>query len=237
MDMARAYAVLANGGFAVEPHIITRMNDINGNVVFEPEYPVACRTCESESEEDLDDFGEPANMEDLFAQDDSEPLLAERVIDERVAFIISSMLSDVIRRGTGTRARKLERSDLAGKTGTTNDAADTWFNGFNADVTTTVWVGFDDYQPLGDNVYGSNTPLPIWIDFMEVALKDRPQKALKLPSGVITMKIDPATGRLAPPGSSDTIFEYFLREHVPTEVAKPMNTQPGVDEVKPEELF
>jgi penicillin-binding protein 1A len=142
-------------------------------------------------------------------------IAAERVLDERVAYIMHSMLQDVVRRGTAVRARALERTDLAGKTGTTNDAADTWFTGYNADLTTSVWVGFPSHQPLGAREYASTTPLPIWIEFMEVALADHPQRALPQPAGVVTVRIDPASGETAAAGDPDAIFEYFLAEHTP----------------------
>ena len=172
MEMAAAYAVFANGGYGVTPYIVGRVLDINGNTVFEASHPQVCRACD-EAPAELPEQ-EPANLEDLFAEQGKTPVEpAVRVVDERNAFIMHSMLGDVIRRGTGRRALALERDDLAGKTGTTNDAADTWFNGYNPDVVTTVWVGFPDHSPLGEREYGSSTPLPIWIDYMDVALDER----------------------------------------------------------------
>jgi penicillin-binding protein 1A len=143
------------------------------------------------------------------------PIDAPRVVDERNVFIMHSMLRDVIKRGTGRAARRMKRSDIGGKTGTTNDAADTWFNGYNPELVTTVWVGFSNHAPLGANAYGSNTPLPIWIDFMEDALAGTDEVFPVQPPGVVTMKIDPASGEPASPGQSNAIFEYFLREHAP----------------------
>ena len=141
--------------------------------------------------------------------------LAERVIDERNTFIMHSMLQDVVRRGTGVSARRLKRGDIAGKTGTTNDAADTWFNGYNPDLVTTVWVGFSNYDPLGARAFGSNTPLPIWIDYMEAALAGTAERFPPQPPGVVTMKIDPQTGEVAGPRQPNALFEYFLREYAP----------------------
>ena len=128
---------------------------------------------------------------------------------------MNSMLQDVIKRGTGRRARSLQRSDIGGKTGTTNDAADTWFNGYSPDLVTTVWVGFSNRAPLGANADGSNTPLPIWIDIMREALANTPDNALQQPGGLVTMKIDPQTGEPAAAGQANAIFEYFLRENTP----------------------
>ncbi len=168
------------------------------------------------------------------------PIPAQRVIDERIAYLMHSMLQDVIRRGTGIRARRLERSDLAGKTGTTNEAADTWFNGYNPELVTSVWVGFPNHQPLGAREYGSNTPLPIWIDYMRTALAGRPQTAPAQPAGVVSMKIDPETGRVARAADPDAIFEYFLAEHAPDPVQPDAldGYGDGEDEdIKPVEIF
>jgi len=252
VDMARAYAVFANGGWLVQPHIISSVYDINGEEIFRARYPVVCRECEKSGGEplpaqggvnDLID-GEPATLEDLLADPeggetaaDAPPLLATRAIDERNAFIMHSMLRDVIARGTGTRARReLGRADLAGKTGTTNDAADTWFNGYHPNLVTTVWVGFPNHQALGATEYGSNRPLPIWIEYMREALKDLPETYPDQPPGVVTRKINPATGELAAATDPDAIFEYFLSEHLPKTTAVPT---PADDEetVKAVDIF
>ena len=167
------------------------------------------------------------------------PILpATRVIDERNAYIMHTMLQDVIRKGTGRRARSLERRDIAGKTGTTNDAADTWFNGYNPEVVTTVWVGFPNHRPLGSREYGSNTPLPIWIEYMQTALSDKPQRFPDQPAGVVTMKIDPISGELAATRQNDAIFEFFLAEYAPRQKAPDrLGDTPGEAEIKPVDIF
>ena len=229
---------------------VSQVRDLNGETVFEPRYPVVCRDCPEKP-------AEPPQLRDANATPDqlpsdgpehpqespaSEPepaiIPAERAIDERIAYIMSSMLKDVIRRGTGTRARSLEREDLSGKTGTTNEAADTWFNGFNPAIVTTVWVGFPDHTPLGRREYGSNNPLPIWIEYMQAALDGQPEQPAALPAGVVTMKIDPRTGGVATPTQQDAIFEYFLKEHAPK--PKPASRfQPGEpqDDLTPVDIF
>jgi penicillin-binding protein 1A len=241
MDMVNAYAVFANGGWLVQPHIINQVIDLEGQTIFEAQHPIVCDPCNETLVADLGE--EPANLEDLFAADPSPPqspvIPAIRVVDERNIYIMNSMLRDVIRRGTGRRARTLERNDLAGKTGTTNDAADTWFNGFNPDVATTVWVGFPNHQPLGRREYGSNTPLPIWIDFMAKALAGKPETAPSQPAGVVTMKIDPLSGELAAAQHKDAIFELFLTEHTPPpaqEAAIP-DSELNAVEFKPVDIF
>ncbi len=217
MEMAAAYSIFANGGFLVNPHIISRVTDINGAEVLSSINPIACPRDNCLKSMSLLE-GNIQNSVPLNELDSIEPQkikIAQRVIDQRNAYIMHKMLQDVIRRGTGIRARKLRRADLAGKTGTTDNAADTWFNGYSPQIVTTVWVGFPDHQPLGKNEYGSNTPLPIWIDYMAEALKDEPILDPPQPKGVITIKIDPTTGSQAVPGQENAILEYFLEEHVP----------------------
>ena len=224
ISMARAYAMVANGGFAIEPHVVGHATTQMGEMVFAPRYPEVCIDC-----------GEPAGDGESEEVDDRVP--ASQAIDGRTTFILHSMLKDVVKRGTGRRALQLDRGDLAGKTGTTNDAADTWFNGFTEDIATTVWVGFDDYRPVGRNEYGSTTPLSIWMDFMGDALSGRPEKTRAQPEGVITMKIDPATGRAAAPAQKGAIFEYFLEEFTPTEDGSGRFIRQPSDEVTPEDIF
>jgi len=166
------------------------------------------------------------------------PILAPRVLDEGNAFIMNSMLQDVIRRGTAIRAKSLNRNDLAGKTGTTNEA-DTWFNGYQKNLVASVWVGFSDHRPVGDNEYGSNSPLPIWMDFMKVALDGVPEETRQQPSDVVTLKIDPRTGEPASPDQQNALFEYFLADHAPTTRASSQTTT-DIDSkqpVRPIDLF
>lgn len=128
---------------------------------------------------------------------------------------MTSMLRDVVKRGTGRRALSLKRNDLAGKTGTTNESKDSWFAGYNTDFVTTVWAGFDQPESLGRNEYGGTIALPIWIDYMSYALKDKPEHKLKEPAGMISLRIDPATGRIARPGAANAYFEIFKSEDTP----------------------
>ena len=223
IKMAQAFAVFANGGYRVEPYIVQTVRTDAGRVLYQHQPTVVCRTCDDEDDAETDaqnDAPEAIAIElldaDQLLNPAPQPLEAPRVLDERNAFIMHSMLQDVIRRGTGARAmRELKRGDLAGKTGTTDDAADTWFSGYSPNLVTTVWAGYDDYQPLGRREFGSTTPLPIWIDYMRVALNDQPETGLPQPPGIVTMKIDPATGEPASPLADDAIFEYFLAEYAP----------------------
>ena len=123
---------------------------------------------------------------------------------------MTSALKDVIRYGTGSQARVLNRTDLAGKTGTTSDYVDTWFTGFNSNLVTTVWIGFD--QPSSVQEYGAKAALPMWIDFMRVALKGQPETTMPQPFDIVTASIDPSTGNILPNGTPGSILEYFRKD-------------------------
>lgn len=259
LDMAKGYSVFANGGYAIEPQIIERIVDQTGRTVFANSSPKVClEDCESlGGENSVDDQNTGDELEDVRQWLTANPALnltakasqeverrargvrppAAQVLDPRNAFIIQSMLSDVITRGTGRRARVLNRSDLAGKTGTTNDGADTWFNGFNNQLVASVWVGFRNQEPLGGNAYGSNIPLPIWIDFMEDALREQPERPLPPPPGLVTLRIDPTTGQAVAPGSPSDILELFLYENAPTPEVRGAAGNEAEDEIRAVDLF
>ncbi len=165
------------------------------------------------------------------------PEPAPRVIDERNAYIIDSMLRDVVRRGTATRANALGRRDLAGKTGTTNEA-DTWFSGYHPSLVSTVWVGFSDNRPVGANEYGSNNPLPIWIDFMRDAINDAPETQRPQPPGIVSMRVNPRTGEPAAPGDDNAVLEYFFSEHAPQPPRTGTGSRSGErDDVRAVDIF
>jgi penicillin-binding protein 1A len=220
LELAAGYAVLANGGYRVEPYLIGRVDNMAGETVYQARPLTVCRECEEET--DAAELQE-LSIEEIIAQPEKrEPALpmAPRIMDERVNFIMNSILRDVITRGTGRRALVLERGDIGGKTGTTNGPMDAWFSGFNQDVVTTTWVGFDNYTPLGRREFGGTAALPIWIDYMREALKDSPDRERRLPPGIVHVKIDPETGLLAKSGQRNAIFEYFREEHVPAQQAE-----------------
>ena len=236
LQMATAYSIFANGGYLIEAHLLDHVRTTDGTVVHRSNHPVVCDPCvdpvviSSPKEEVLETSEkQPAEQEELVIE-------AQRVVDERIAFIMNSMLRDVIREGTGRRAQALNRKDLAGKTGTTNEAVDTWFNGFHPTLAATAWVGFDDRKPLGDLEYGSTRPLTIWIDFMNAALEGVPEHEFMKPDGVVTVKIDPVTGMLARPDQSEAISEYFLEERSPANVdgLRSARTDGGL---RPENIF
>ena len=155
---------------------------------------------------------------EMIEQTGPQPIkFAPRVLSPQTTFLIDTMMRDVIRYGTGRRALTLRRKDLAGKTGTTNDQRDAWFSGFNASVVTIAWVGFDNPRPLGSRETGAIAALPMWKAYMEQALKGVPEMPLVQPAGIVSVRIDKATGLPATPESTDTMFEYFLEDQVPNE--------------------
>jgi penicillin-binding protein 1A len=166
--------------------------------------------------------------------------LAEAVITPQNAWLMDSMMQDVIQRGTGQRARALGRSDLGGKTGTTNDQKDAWFCGYNPQLVAVSWVGFDQLEPLGRGETGGRAALPMWMAYMGDALKGSPVINRRQPEGLVTVRIDPQSGLLARSGQTDGIFESFRSDSVPTETARgggapdggPASTEDG-----PGELF
>ena len=212
-ELVRGYAVLANGGYKVEPYFVARIETAEGVEMFKAEPPTGCHECETMA---LDGDGEPADIEALHDMQQSPPSnVAPRVVAAENVWIMNSILKDVVQRGTATRARELQRKDLAGKTGTTNDQKDAWFSGFNARNVTTVWVGFDRVAPLGRRETGAQAALPLWMDYMRVALADMPESELEQPAGVVTVRIDPDTGLLAGAGNPHAIFESFRAADMP----------------------
>ncbi|GGO78302.1 penicillin-binding protein [Marinobacterium nitratireducens] len=201
LEVAQGYAALANGGYRVEPYLIGRIDDPQGNLIHQATVPQICADCPTE-------------------QTMTDSRLAPRIMDSRTAYQMYSMLQDVIRQGTGTRAQSLDRSDLAGKTGTTNDQKDAWFSGFNRNLVATTWVGFDQPKPLGRREFGSSAALPIWIDFMQTALNGMPEEAPSPPDGIVRVRIDPSSGLLARPGQENAIFEVFRSEDAPTQYSQ-----------------
>ena len=214
MQIATAYAVLANGGFSVKPYLIAQVEKLDGEIVYQNNPAVACHQCIEEK----DDHQE-LSMEEILLDNTlnkEEKVLAPRVMDARVNFIIDSILKDVIKLGTGRRALKLERDDIAGKTGTSNGPMDAWFSGYNSEIVTSTWVGFDNFTPLGRREFGGTAALPIWIEFMRQAMEDMPEKNRVTPTGVVLTRIDPITGLASKASNEKAIFEYFRIENSPT---------------------
>ncbi len=212
-ELVTAYATLANGGYKVEPFFVEEIYDSEGKRIYQAAPAAVCNVCENFA---LDGDGEPVDLASLTAMEALPPQRrAPRVVAADNAWLMASMLKDVIKYGTGRRARSLKRNDLAGKTGTTNDQKDAWFSGFNRDLATTVWVGSDRSVPLGRYETGAKAALPIWIDYMRTALEGVPEASLEKPEGLVTVRIDPETGLLVGADHSDAMFEYFRPDQVP----------------------
>ena len=185
LQMAGAYAVFANGGFRVIPHVISRIETSAGRLVYQANPGRACSACWASDNRRADDDQE-------FKQVGAP--LAERVIDPRIAYQMTSMMQDVIRHGTGRRARGLNRKDIAGKTGTTNDVRDSWFCGFQKDYVAVAWMGFDDYLPLGKRETGGEAAVAVWVDFMREALKNKPEAGLDPPEHMVEIRVRGGSG-------------------------------------------
>jgi penicillin-binding protein 1A len=242
LELATGYAVFANGGYRVQPYFIDRIEDASGQVVWRAAPRMVCRQCDSGSGEappagagalkvaattagsGTFPGGDPrqaAARGDSADSSSGEPAplpaeqIAPRVITAQNAYLMTDMMSDVIRHGTGRRALALGRDDIAGKTGTTNKAVDTWFNGFTDNLVATVWVGFDQERPLGESEEGARTALPIWIAFMREALRGVPEERRSMPDGLVTLRISPQTGELVSDENPDGVPELFLASHLP----------------------
>ncbi len=222
LELARAYAVFANGGYLVTPYFIERIEDGDGNILYGARHVTVCPDCPALGAEPMPAQGEPggAVFSPLVATaaltpEDAQTRPAPRVINERNAFIMRSMLRDVIRSGTARRALVLKRDDIAGKTGTTNDQRDTWFSGFNGALVTTTWLGYDSQVPLGNKETGGRAALPIWIDYMRVALDGVEEDRIRRPDGLVTALIDRKSGEVTRADNPDRMFEIFRVEHAP----------------------
>ena len=241
MSIARGYTVFANGGFLVEPYFIGKVLDRNGVVIAATHAPRACRLCpqrlatEQRAQVVVDDFdfsaegpsaakpaAAPANAD---AAGPPTTVLAPRSIDERTAFLARSLMLDVVTRGTATAAKVLERADIGGKTGSTNDHRDAWFSGFGGDLVTTVWVGRDNFESLGYREYGGKAALPIWIGYMGAALKDVPLMDNTPPTGIVTVSVNRATGGLVPEGTPGALVDYFKQEDYDRIISSGYNPQ------------
>ncbi len=211
MQMAAAYSILANGGYRITPYFIERIEDRENKLQYHAAPPTVCPRCEVNEE------GAPI----VTNQTSEEHPAAPRVISPQNYYLMNSMLRDVVRYGTATKARVLGRNDIAGKTGTTNDQKDAWFNGFNRSHVAVVWVGFDSAKPLGRGEVGGKAALPAWISYMKVALADTEEIPLEAPQGIVTVRIDPKTGKRASANQENALFEVFFENNRPTQAASP----------------
>ncbi len=242
LEIATGYAVFANGGYRVQPYFIERIDDAAGHTVWQAAPRIACDTCEqTASLKDVAFSGDPQevlkNADAVRGGSGALPPagIAERVISPQNDYVMTDMMADVIKHGTGRRALVLGRGDLAGKTGTTNLSRDTWFNGFTPNLETTVWVGFDQERPLGESEEGSRTALPIWIHFMREALKGVTEYRRPMPDGVVTLRVSRETGTLVSNENPDGMTEVFIADHLPAagDAGAPAQTAEGAASSEP----
>ena len=248
MEIATGWSVFANGGYKVTPYLIDKIESRNGDTLFlanPPSVPngvVASDGLAAPANGGITIEPTPGAAPTDATPAPAAPAVAERIVDGRTSYILTSMLQDVIKRGTGRRALALGRTDLAGKTGTTNESKDAWFSGYNADYITTVWTGYDQPESLGRREYGGTVALPIWMSYMGGALKDKPAHTQAEPEGILSLRIDPISGRAAAPGTPNAYFELFKSEDTPPSMNELGNgVAPGsplpADESAPIDLF
>jgi penicillin-binding protein 1A len=273
LELVTGFATFANGGFLIEPYLIERIENAEGEVIYQANPKLACDPCTAPSEPDentqeINGYTDEYVKEPLVdEQPISEALIsAPRAISAQNAFLITQALNSAIWgadwsvdngwQGTGWRARTLQRRDIGGKTGTTNEAKDAWFSGFTRRLVTTSWIGFDDpSRNLGKSVYNNNlgrnqitgkefgakSAQPAWISFMKVALTDIATETFEPPAEIVSVRIDKATGKLTTKTNRSSLFEYFELGTVPTEYISTDNSadifQSGEAIKNAEELF
>ena len=236
LQMVNGYSTFANGGFKVTSYYIDRIEDANGKTLVQADPAIACPECGRESNPAP---AAPNSLLDEGPHDGKTVILpknlAPQIIRPQVAYLLDDMMVDVIKHGTGYAARVLNRDDIAGKTGTTNDQHDAWFNGFNGGLVTTVWTGFDQDRSLGSGEQGARVSLPTWIYFMHEALAGTPRHMWPMPDGIVSARISPETGLLASADDPNAIMEKFIEGNLPkAEVYEgPNNQNPMTDGDKP----
>jgi penicillin-binding protein 1A len=224
LEMATGYAMIANGGYRIEPTFIKTITTSQG-VVFRANQPTVCEDCSPTvsvntqvADTDRTDSSFVSNN-DIGATSTEflpPPPIAERVTDPRVAYIMNTMLRSVVEQGSGRRiAREIDRRDLMGKTGTTNGPTELWFTGFNRNISTSVFIGFDQPEAMGESEQGATVAVPIWIDFMKVALSGTEENMMTRPDGLVDRLINRDTGEIARPGQTNTAFEVFMEDLAP----------------------
>jgi penicillin-binding protein 1A len=284
LEVATGFASFANGGYLIEPYLIDRIESSDGEIIFQENPVWACNPCETISEimplnQNINSFSSTQQhdfsnnkLSDSELSNNELPdevlqkISAPRAISEQNAFLIADAMTSVIWasggdwkkgtgwNGTGWRARTLKRHDIAGKTGTTNEAKDAWFSGFSRRLVTTSWIGFDNpSRNLGKSSYNNNlgrnqitgkefgakSAQPAWIAFMKVALNDLPVEPFEPPAEIVSVRIDKATGKLSNKTDKTSMFEYFKVGTEPKEYVSQDNSGEIFDEQGEveEELF
>ncbi|MDN3652856.1 penicillin-binding protein 1A [Thalassotalea ponticola] len=240
LQVVTGYASFANQGYLIDPYVIDRIEDASGNIIYQASPPVACYACEQAQQQYANSFESSEQLDvDLLTQQ-----VAPRIISRENAFLVTQAMNSVIWGsggdwskgtgwiGTGWRAKSLERRDLAGKTGTTNESKDAWFSGFSRHLAASSWIGFDDpsrtlgrtrvNSNLGKNQTaggeaGANAAQPAWIGFMKTALEQFPYAPFEQPNNIVSIRIDKQTGKRTNKSDSSSRFEYFIMGTEPQE--------------------
>jgi penicillin-binding protein 1A len=211
-EMVRAYSIMANSDDPQDLYFIERIEDRNGKIIFQnPQTENKKKNIDAFPwfQTQLTEEIKPFYLLPPLSKESLEP------IDPRVTFITKDILREALSRGSnGRKTQVLRRSDIAGKTGTTNDAISTWFSGFHNDLVSTVWVGTDDFSSLGDNEFGSSIALPTWVDFMKKALTNLPEEDWSMPKGLSYVRVDRETGQPVDENSKNSYFELFFDEEI-----------------------
>ena len=250
MEVATGWSTFANGGYKISPYLIQRIENRDGATLFvanPPSVPTndakpATNTATFAVNDSPSVVPASSTSTTSMTNEPQAPAVAERIVDGRTTYILNSMLQDVIKRGTGRRALSMNRPDIAGKTGTTNESKDAWFTGYNADYITSVWTGFDQPESLGRQEFGGTVALPIWMNYMSAALKDKPPHVQAEPEGILSLRVDPVSGRAATPSTPNAYFELFKSEDTPPSVnevggGNAPNSPLPADESAPIDLF
>ena len=213
VEMARAFGVIANGGYLVDPYYISKIEDREGNIIYSHnDYINLKENTEIKAFPWLNTLEMNIKKPYFLIEPKHQ---TEPVIDERVAFLIKDILQEFMQSGTaGRKSSFLNRKDIAGKTGTTNDAVSTWFSGFHEDLVTTIWVGTDDFSSLGENEFGSTIALPIWLNYMSGELNNLPKKEKNIPEGLSFARVNKKTGKIDNSENVNTYFELILDENL-----------------------
>jgi penicillin-binding protein 1A len=220
LQVAIGYSAFANGGFKVSSYYVDRVEDAGGKVLQQAEPAVACAQCGRAIDAPTPRSGAARGSTRDEAYHDGKTMipvknLAPQILTPQVSYLLADMMADVIKRGTGQRARTLNREDIAGKTGTTSDFHDAWFNGFNGDIVTTVWTGFDQDRTLGQGEEGAHVAVPTWTYFMHEALAGTAKHGVPIPDGIVSVRISPKSGLLASSDDPSGIMEKFIEGNLP----------------------
>lgn len=239
LQMASAYAVFANSGFRVVPYAIDSIRNSQDQLIYQAKPLAACPTCPpvEETQEATKEQPMPEQLATIEPAEQKKPenkTHAPRAISAQNAFLVTSALHDALQHGALVQSRALIRKDLSGKTGTTQNQVDAWFAGYNPDIVAVSWIGYDQQQ-RSLHEYGAQAALPMWIDFIQSALNGRPEHPLDQPPGIVSIRIDPQTGKRASATDPMAKFEYFMFPYVPDEdqgVAQDNTTIPDTETLR-----